>query len=309
MVTTVTLNPMLDKTIYVDHLPLGEITRATKREMVPGGKGINVTRQLRRFGVDSIATGFMGGEIGLMVEHLLDKEGVRYDFVHIKDCTREGITILETATGRSTGVFEPGHRATDEEAKLLTEKCNRFLQQSDWLVLSGSTPHAELDLFYKEIIEEAGRTKCRVILDSYGEAFKLAVEAKPFMVKPNVKEYEHTFGVKLSTERAILEQLDWLESNGVSLAILTDTEKPFYFSYLGKRWRVTPPRVHMVNPVGSGDTFVAATIFGFMQNWEIERIMRFATAAGAVNATRWSVVDVTLPEAQELVSRVGLEAL
>jgi fructose-1-phosphate kinase PfkB-like protein len=65
----------------------------------------------------------------------------------------------------------------------------------------------------------------------------------------------------------------------------------------------------MVNPVGSGDTFVAATIFGFMQNWEIERIMRFATAAGAVNATRWAVVDVTLEEAQNLVSGVGLEAL
>jgi 1-phosphofructokinase family hexose kinase len=309
MVTTVTLNPMLDKTIYVDHLPLGEITRATKREMVPGGKGINVTRQLTRFGVESVATGFMGGEIGLMVEHLLDEEGVKYDFVHIKDCTREGITILETTTGRSTGVFEPGHRATTEELGLLKAKCKKFLQQSSWLVLSGSTPHAELDLFYKEIIEETERTKCRVILDSYGEAFKQGMKAKPFMIKPNVKEYEHTFGVRLSTERAILEQLDWLEDAGVSLAILTDTERPFHFSYLGKRWRVTPPAVQTVNPVGSGDTFVAATIFGFMQNWEIKRIVRFATAAGAVNATRWSVVDVTLQEAQELVSRVGLEAL
>jgi 1-phosphofructokinase family hexose kinase len=309
MVTTVTLNPMLDKTIYVDQLPLGEITRATKREMVPGGKGINVTRQLTRFGVESVATGFMGGEIGLIVEHLLDEERVKYDFVHIKDCTREGITILETATGRSTGVFEPGHRATEEEVKLLRAKCSTLLQQSDWLVLSGSTPHAELDLFYKGIIEEATRSKSRVVLDSYGEAFKAGVKAKPFMIKPNVKEYEHTFGVKLSTERASLDQLDWLENTGVSLAILTDTDRPFYFSYLRKRWRVTPPKVRIVNPVGSGDTFVAATIFGFMQNWEIERIMRFATAAGAVNATRWSVVDVTLQEAQELVSRVGLEAL
>jgi len=309
MVTTVTLNPMLDKTIYVDRLPLGEITRATRREIVPGGKGINVTRQLTRFGVESVATGFMGGEIGRMVEHLLDEEGVRHDFIHIKECTREGITILETAAGRSTGVFEPGHRVTARELELLREKCKNLLQQSSWLALSGSTPHAELDLFYREIIEGTDRSKCHVVLDSYGEAFKQGVKAKPFMVKPNVKEYEHTFGVKLSTEHAVLDQLDRLEDYGVPLAILTDTERPFYFSYLGKRWRVTPPTVQTVNPVGSGDTFVAAIIFGFMQNWEIERTIRFAAAAGAVNATRWAVVDVTLQEAQNLASGVDLEAL
>jgi len=309
MVTTVTLNPMLDKTIYVDRLRLGEITRAERLEMVPGGKGINVTRQLTRLEVESVATGFIGGEIGRLVEHLLDEEGVGYDFIHIKDCTREGITILETETGRSTGVFEPGHRATAEEVEMLRQKCERLVQQSSWLVLSGSTPHAELDHFYREIIEGTDRTKCHVILDSYGEAFKHGVKARPFMVKPNVKEYEHTFGVRLSTEHEILDQLDWLENSGVSLAVLTDTERPFYFSYSGRRWRVTPPTVQTVNPVGSGDTFVAATIFGFMQNWEIERTIRFATAAGAVNATRWAVVDVAPQEAEHLVPEVGLEAL
>jgi 1-phosphofructokinase family hexose kinase len=308
MVTTVTLNPMLDKTIYVDRLTVGEITRATRREMSPGGKGINVARQLTRFGVPSIATGFMGGETGQMVERLLDTEGVKHSFVHIKDLTREGITILES-TGRSTGVFEPGHRVSSSELRLLKQKCEEFLQASDWLVLSGSTPHAELDFFYKEIIEQAAASNCRVVLDSYGEAFKQGIKAKPFMVKPNVKEYEHTFSVRLSTEHAILDQLHWLEENGVSLAVLTDTESPSHFCYLGRRWRVTPPTVQAVNAVGSGDTLVAATIYGFMQDWEIERIIRFATAAGAVNATRWAVADVRLEEAQNLVSEVGLESL
>jgi 1-phosphofructokinase family hexose kinase len=277
--------------------------------MFPGGKGINVTRQLTRFGVESVATGFMGGEIGRIVEHLLDEEGVDYDFVHIKECTREGITILETATGTSTGVFEPPHRVSTGEVELLREKCKRLVQRSNWLVLSGSTPHAELDLFYKEIIEGTERAKCRVILDSYGETFKLGIKAKPFMVKPNVKEFEQTFGVKLSSGQAILEQLARLDQSGISLSILTDTEHPFYVSYFGRRWRVKPPIVQMVNPVGSGDAFVAATIYGFMQDWDIERTVRFATAAGAVNASRWAVVDVTLQEAHDLASRVVLEAL
>jgi tagatose 6-phosphate kinase len=308
MVTTVTLNPMLDKTIYVDRLRVGEISRATKREMSPGGKGINVARQLTRFGVPSVATGFMGGETGQMVEQLLDTEGVKHSFVHVQDFTREGITILET-TGRSTGVFEPGQRVSSSELKALKEKCGDFVQKSDWLVLSGSTPHAELDFFYKEIIEETAPSNCRVVLDSYGEAFKHGVSATPFMVKPNLKEFEQTFGIKLSTKQSILDQLDWFQDKGISLAVLTDTEKSFYLSYLGKHWQITPPAVQMVNPVGSGDAFVGGTIYGFIQQWEIEKTIKFATAAGAVNASRWAAVDVTLEEAAGLASRVIVEAL
>jgi 1-phosphofructokinase family hexose kinase len=308
MVTTVTLNPMLDKTIYVDRLRVGETTRATKREMSPGGKGINVARQLTRFGVPSIATGFMGGETGRMVEQLLDTEGVKHSFVHIKDLTREGITILES-TGRSTGVFEPGHRVSSSELRLLKQKCEESVRNSDWLVLSGSTPHAELDFFYKEIIEGTAGSNCRVVLDSYGEAFKEGVSAKPFMVKPNVREFEQTFGIKLSTKQSILDQLDWFRGKGISLAVFTDTERPFYLNYLGKLWQVTPPAVQTVNPVGSGDAFVAGTIYGFIHRWEPEKTIKFATAAGAVNASRWAAVDVTFVEAEGLASKVILEAV
>jgi fructose-1-phosphate kinase PfkB-like protein len=46
-----------------------------------------------------------------------------------------------------------------------------------------------------------------------------------------------------------------------------------------------------------------------MQNWEIERTIKFATAAGAVNASRREVVNVTLEEALNLASKVVLEPL
>jgi 5-dehydro-2-deoxygluconokinase len=65
----------------------------------------------------------------------------------------------------------------------------------------------------------------------------------------------------------------------------------------------------MVNPVGSGDAFVAGTIFGILQQWDLERTIRFATAAGAVNASRWAVVDVSVQEAESLAPKVVLEAI
>ena len=309
MVTTVTLNPMLDKTIYVDELRVGEITRAAKREIAPGGKGINVARQLVRFSVEAVATGFLGGEIGEMVVQLLDEERVEHDFIRIKDCTREGITIFETSSKRVTGIFEPGHRVLPDEVELLKKKCETLLHRSEWLVFSGSTPSDDLDFFYREMIAKANESSRKVVLDSYRSAFRIGLEAKPFMVKPNVKEFEQTFGISLSTEKLILEQLDWLEAKCISLAVLTETAKPFYVGYLGQRWRITPPNVHTVNPVGSGDAFVAGTVFGFLNGWDIEKTLRFATAAGAVNASRWAVVDVSFREAETFSPKVLLQAI
>ncbi len=95
MITTVTLNPMLDKTVYVDTIQHGKVHRASRMEMVVGGKGVNVSRQLTRLGMKTTATGFLGGEVGTLIEKLLDAEGIACDFVRVASMTREGVTYRE----------------------------------------------------------------------------------------------------------------------------------------------------------------------------------------------------------------------
>lgn len=81
MITTVTLNPMVDKTVRLDSLKRGTIHRGTQMSMVAGGKGINVSRQLARLGIKTVATGFLGGGTGAIVQKLLGEEGIDHDFV------------------------------------------------------------------------------------------------------------------------------------------------------------------------------------------------------------------------------------
>ena len=83
MIATVTLNPMLDKTVYVESIEKGKVRRATKVHSIAGGKGVNVSRQLMKLGVEGIASGFLGGEIGRLVERLLNEEGIPHEFVHV----------------------------------------------------------------------------------------------------------------------------------------------------------------------------------------------------------------------------------
>ena len=142
MITTVTLNPMLDKTVSVDGVRRGAVSRASGVSMVVGGKGVNVSRQLRRLGEETVATGFVGGEIGSMLERLLDGEGIPHSFVRIAGMTREGVTYLEP-DGTMTSVFEPPGRVTAPEAEHLLEECRALAGNSDWVVCSGSSPSPE----------------------------------------------------------------------------------------------------------------------------------------------------------------------
>jgi sugar/nucleoside kinase (ribokinase family) len=45
-------------------------------------------------------------------------------------------------------------------------------------------------------------------------------------------------------------------------------------------------KVRPINPIGVGDVFNAAFIFGLIKKWNLEKVARFANAAGAVHITR-----------------------
>ncbi|MBQ9050295.1 MAG: hypothetical protein IJ126_06780 [Lachnospiraceae bacterium] len=62
MIYTVTFNPSLDYIVRVDNFKPGVINRTTYENILPGGKGINVSIVLSNLGHKSVALGFMAGE-------------------------------------------------------------------------------------------------------------------------------------------------------------------------------------------------------------------------------------------------------
>ena len=83
MIATVTLNPALDKTIYVERLVVGDTNRIERIETDAGGKGVNAARVLKELGADVLALGFLGGKAGRFIMHVLEEEGIPSDFVHV----------------------------------------------------------------------------------------------------------------------------------------------------------------------------------------------------------------------------------
>jgi 5-dehydro-2-deoxygluconokinase len=62
---------------------------------------------------------------------------------------------------------------------------------------------------------------------------------------------------------------------------------------------VPPVPVEVVNGLGAGDAFGGALCHGLLAGWELERLMRFCNAAGALVASRLACADA-MPEAAEV---------
>lgn len=306
MITTVTLNPMVDKTVTVDALRPGVI-RASRMELAVGGKGVNVARQLSRLGVAVTATGLWGGETGTLLERLMSEEGIRHEFFPIAALTREGVTY-RTADGGTTAVFEPPHRVTSSEAAAFLAWIIPRLGSMEWLVCSGSSPSAECDGIYRELISAAARAGVRTVLDSYGIAFRNGLLSRPTLLKPNRQEYEETFGTALRAEADFHDAIRSLLRTA-SMVVMTDGASPCYAGSAAGVWKYTPPHPPSINPTGSGDSMVAGILYGLTQAWPFEESVRFGVAAGSANAGTWEVAACSLEEIRRHLAHVGMHRL
>ena len=274
--------------------------------MVVGGKGINVSRQLRRLGEETVATGFVGGEIGSILERLLDGEGIPHRFVRIAGMTREGVTFLEP-DGTMTSVFEPSHPVTAAEAGCLLEECSTLAGESDWFVCSGSSPAPAADDVYRSIITDCRSRGIPVVLDSYGSALARGVESVPDFLKPNREEFEQTFGTRLSGESDMIAAARRLVAQGVRYSLITDGPRPFAAACPDGAWIVTPPGVESVNPTGSGDSMIGGILYGLRQSWPFADCLRFGAAAGAANARVREVAQSSSDDIESLLGGVTVK--
>lgn len=79
---------------------------------------------------------------------------------------------------------------------------------------------------------------------------------------------------------------DAMLERGVELAIVKQGPKGVFAKTKNESVEVPPHFVEVVNGLGAGDSFGGALCFGLLQQWSLEKILRFANIAGAIVASR-----------------------
>jgi len=309
MILTVTLNPLIDRTLFVDRLRKGIISRSDRKEIAAGGKGVNVARVLKNFGLPVKAFVMLGGHTGKLLAELIRGDCIPLIPFWVKSPTRFSTRIHETSGELKTTLIEEGEPVTLEEACRLKEKALVWAAKAKILVLSGSVPGRNLATFYRDLIREAHKHGTLTILDTYGEAFIRGIETSPFMVKPNRAEYESSTGKPLRSHADYGEAFEHFHSKGIELVVITLGKKGLRASFRGDSFVVRPPAIREIMPVGSGDCLIAGIVYGLTLHLPIEECLRWGAAAGCANAAVWRIADLSRKEVERYLPLVSVRPL
>lgn len=258
IVTTLTPNPSLDRTIEIERLVRGAVIRADATRLEAGGKGVNVARGLVANGHRARAVMPLGGAEGEQFLELLGADGIDPLRIPIAAPVRTNITVVEP-DGTVTKLNSPGPPLTGTDVDRLVEETVSAALQTAWLAACGSLPPGAPDRLYADLVAEVdGRSA--VAVDASGAALTLAVDAGPDLVKPNRGELAELIGRSLTTVGAVIDAAEHLRARGVGAvlaslgpdgAVLVDDEGA---------WHARTPPFTPRSTVGAGD----ATLAGFL---------------------------------------------
>jgi 6-phosphofructokinase 2 len=281
-IATLTMNPAIDKSSAVHQVVAEWKLRCDPPVYEPGGGGLNVSRAIRKLGGDSEAFYPAGGLAGQMLSDLLDREGLQHRAMSIAGVTRENFIVLEKSTGQQYRFGMPGPTLQEAEWRRCLEEISHLLPQIDYLVASGRLSPGVPPNFYGQLAKLAKKHNTRLIVDTSGEALRLAVEEGVFLIKPNLGEFAELTGQErvdeIQEERAAQELLSANKSQAVVVSlgaagVLAATAEGVE--------RLRAPLVPIKSKVGAGDSTVAGIVLALARGQSWREAVRFGVAAGA----------------------------
>jgi tagatose 6-phosphate kinase len=283
MILTITLNASIDRTTFINNFTIGKINRSDQPIESAGGKGLNVTRVLKILGVESVATGFIGGKSGERLEDLMNHEGFRHDFVKMNGNTRSCLAIVDKEKNNLTEINENGPKISNEELESLYKKVEELSSKAKITVISGSLPTSLPSDVYGNLITIAKKNGSTTFLDASRQALKDSIGSVPYMIKPNKTEAEELLGFELNNQEDWMKGIYFL-TEYCSLACITFEDKGCVIGNKREIYHASAPKIRVVNSVGSGDSFLAGFISGYHNNKSLSDCMKMAIAAGSSNA-------------------------
>lgn len=299
MIFTVTFNPSLDYIVRVDEMRLGTINRTNYEQLLPGGKGINVSIVLGNLGHPSRALGFSAGVTGVALEKLLADAGVDADLVHVK----EGFTRINAKVKavEETELNGQGPRIAPEDVDALFSKLD-VLGQDDTLVISGSVPNTLPSDMYEQVMERLAGHGVRIVVDAERDLLTRVLPYRPFLVKPNNHELGDIFGVTLKTRDEVVPYARRIQEMGAQNVLVSMAgEGGVLVAADGQVYQSPAAKGTVVNSVGAGDSCVAGFLAGLMETGSYQTAFRMGLAAGSASA--FSDHLATRPEVEDLMSR------
>ena len=270
-VLVVSPNPCFDRTLRVDELTPGTVSRPGGAVVTAGGKGVNVVRTLRDLGCPGLLLALLPADGADRFEALLHAEGLPVVALKTPGELRSATIVLED-DGRATVLNEPGPVLDPAVRDRLVASVRTELASGHrGLACSGSLPPGlPLDM-YSGLVASARAQGVVSVVDAAREVLAATLPAGPDLVTPNLAEAEGlvtgqvtepvTAGdpAVLVADRAV-DAARSLVEHGARRALVTVGAHGAAFADGSAVHWLTAPVVEPANPIGAGDALVGGVL-------------------------------------------------
>ena len=282
MIYTVTFNPAIDYAIGVENLQLGMTNRASYEQLLPGGKGLNVSTILNNLGIENTALGFIAGFTGKEIKRSFEAQGGKSDFIELKNgLSRINVKIK---SDKETEINAVGPVIDETAVAELLEKLNT-LKNGDTLILAGSIPSSLPDSLYSDIMKMLADRDIMIAVDATKDLLINVLEHKPFLIKPNNHELGEIFGVTLKTRDDVVPYAKKLQEKGAKNVLISMAgEGAVLITETGDVLMSEAPKGTVKNSVGAGDSMVAGFVAGWYEKRDYTHAFKMGLSAGSASA-------------------------
>ena len=306
MITTICLNPALDRTVTVDSLVPGQVNRIRQSRTDVGGKGVNVAVVCRRLGLDAQVIGCAGVDGYAKLQAKAKAEGIGCDFHTVEGAIRVNTKVFPLDGSGVTELNEPGPTLTAEDLDVFFDLAIEKTADSDYVVITGSLPPGCPADTYRELIYAL---KAPCLLAVGGEALWLGVEAQPFLIKPNHHELAATVGRELHTMEDIRNAAQSFVDRGVRHVVVSlGKDGALYVGEEGCFYAPEIP-VEVKSTVGAGDALVGGLLYGLVTGGSMREGFRAGAAAGTASVMTEGTQLIVPADFKRLIEQVQIQEL
>ena len=305
MILAAGLTPAWQQILTFESVVVGDVNRATAAQWCASGKVLNVGVALKHLGAQSKTLWAGGGWSGAAIAEELQQLQVPHGRLQTSRPTRVCTTILDTGGHTTTELVENSAPFSTEELATFQQAYFREALDAEIVVLSGSLPLGTPETYYRDLVS---RTPGRAVLDIRGAELLAALPTRPFLVKPNRAELARTLNRDLRNDADLQQAMLDLNAGGVRWVVITDGPRAVWASSASQVWKLQPPAVAVINPIGCGDALAAGLASALDDGVEVLEAVRFGMAAAADNAGQLLPCRLDLARVRDLQGQVTVNS-
>lgn len=283
MITVAGFNTAIDRFIQVDALTPGEVHRVREEKIYPGGKGVHVAQTIAELGERVRLIGQVDTAHHQLISRQMSARGVLFRGVEIEGELRQCLALQE-AGGSITEILGQGPQLSQIEQDNLLRDFGRSAEESELVILCGSLPRGFSETLYAGLVEYVHGLGKRCLVDASGAVLRDAVNAKPFLVKPNRDEISALVGHPVINLQAAELAVMALRERGIAMPVVTMGDLGAVAADDSGVWHAQLDAVRLRNAVGSGDCFLAGMAVAIQRRMPLEQALRLGVACGVANA-------------------------